>query len=100
MSRLQPDLPTSGTAERSALQRVLLGNAATISPGGLGGLGYIDPVSAGLGLAATTAVPYLAARAYTAPGTLPWLTRAANPSVQAGLGMGGILGAHTLAQPE
>jgi hypothetical protein len=83
MGRAQPELPTSGTAERSWLNNTLGGTA-----GMLGGatLTENDLIGGGLGLAAGIMAPRLLAQGYVKPWTQNWLTRQRNPgAIERGL---------------
>lgn len=73
MARAQPELRSSGTGERTALQNIMA-SALHLGPGATGAAAT-DPIAASLGFAAPFVLPYAAAKAYVAPGAKNWLLR-------------------------
>lgn len=96
LARVQPPLKSSGTAERSQLQRMMQ-TATTPATAGAGGLGYLLGGPAGALLAPTVGAN-LVTRMYTGPAAANLLTRSVgNPAFQAFRGVG-LLGGYTAAQ--
>jgi hypothetical protein len=88
MARQQPELPTSGTAERTMVRELLKAGGIGAGLGGAGGAaGDADPLStAGLGAALAIGggvlAPNVLARAYLRPGSYDWMRGAAGPGLQ------------------
>jgi hypothetical protein len=91
MGRQQPELPTSGTAERTWLREALKTGAATgLAGAGLGGMSDADPLATGLsggalGLLGGIVAPNLLARGYLRPGVSNWLSRTPSEAERASM---------------
>ena len=95
MGRQQPELPTSGTAERTMGRELLRSIGAGAGVGGAGGVAGGDPLGgagagglAGLGIGFLA--PNLAARAYLSPMMYEWMRRQASPAVREAANLGGL----------
>lgn len=96
LARVQPPLKSSGTAERSQLQRMLQ-SGTTPATAGAGGFGYLTGGPIGAVIAPTVGAN-LAARAYVSPVAENWLTRTVTPQTfQIARGLG-LLGGYSSAQ--
>ncbi len=85
LGRQQPELPTSGTGERTMGREILKSMGAGLGLGGAGGLAGGDPVEGGAlgslaGLGLGFIAPYAAARAYLHPLAYDWM-RATAPGI-------------------
>jgi hypothetical protein len=102
MARVQPPLPSSGTAERS-FARDLVKTAGLGAGGGLVVGGGLDPEAAGAGAGLSVASMLLApnalARLYLSPAASQWMTRTPGAALTTSARMGG-LGTTQLLGPE